>query len=97
MRTTLAVAVAAALFSLPAVSQAQSTESAIKGSPGRYGSAGCGLGSMAFGNQPGAIQNPCRHHQRPLRQPDLRHHLGHVQLRYERLRAGHEELRGREP
>ena len=56
MRTTLAIAVAAALFSLPAVSQAQSTESAIKGSPGRYGSAGCGLGSMAFGNQPGAIQ-----------------------------------------
>ncbi len=55
MRTTLAVAVAAALFALPAVSQAQSAETAIRGS-GRYGAAGCGLGSMAFGDTPGAVQ-----------------------------------------
>lgn len=32
------------------------TESAIRGTPGRYGAAGCGLGSMAFGNTPGAVQ-----------------------------------------
>lgn len=56
MRTTLAIAVAAALFAIPAASQAQSAEAAIKGSPGRYGAAGCGLGSMAFGSQPGAVQ-----------------------------------------
>jgi hypothetical protein len=31
------------------------TKSAITGS-GTYGTAGCGLGSMAFGNQPGAVQ-----------------------------------------
>ena len=54
MRTTLAVAFAAALFALPAAAQS-STESAIKGT-GRYGAAGCGLGSMAFGSQPGAVQ-----------------------------------------
>ncbi len=34
---------------------AKSTEQAIKGS-GAYGTAGCGLGSLAFGNQPGGVQ-----------------------------------------
>ena len=33
-----------------------STESAIRGSKGRYGDAGCGLGSLAFGTQEGAVQ-----------------------------------------
>jgi hypothetical protein len=55
MRITLAVAVAAVLFALPAASQADTTQSAIKGT-GRYGAAGCGLGSMAFGDTPGAVQ-----------------------------------------
>ena len=34
---------------------ADSTMGALKGG-GSYGAAGCGLGSMAFGNQPGAVQ-----------------------------------------
>jgi hypothetical protein len=33
-----------------------STESAIRGTKGRYGDAGCGLGSMAFGEQQGFVQ-----------------------------------------
>jgi hypothetical protein len=33
----------------------QELREGVKGS-GRYGTAGCGLGSMAFGDQPGAIQ-----------------------------------------
>lgn len=32
------------------------TASSIKGSAGNYGSAGCGLGSLAFGKQQGGIQ-----------------------------------------
>lgn len=55
MRTTLAVAIAAALFALPAAAQDRQTKDAIRGS-GRYGAAGCGLGSMAFGDTPGAVQ-----------------------------------------
>jgi opacity protein-like surface antigen len=55
MRITLAVAIAAALFALPAAAQDKQTAEAIKGT-GRYGAAGCGLGSMAFGDQPGAVQ-----------------------------------------
>jgi hypothetical protein len=34
----------------------KSTESAIRGTKGRYGDAGCGLGSMAFGEQQGFVQ-----------------------------------------
>ena len=50
----LALLVAVALFALPAAAQS-STEKAIKGS-GTYGTAGCGLGSLAFGNTPGGVQ-----------------------------------------
>jgi Protein of unknown function (DUF3015) len=49
-----------AVFVVAAISgsalAAGSTESAIRGTKGRYGDAGCGLGSMAFGDQQGAIQ-----------------------------------------
>ncbi|BDG03568.1 DUF3015 family protein [Anaeromyxobacter oryzae] len=55
MRKSLAVAIAAVLFAVPAAAQNKATESAIKGT-GRYGTAGCGLGSLAFGNTPGAVQ-----------------------------------------
>jgi hypothetical protein len=55
MRTSLAVAIAAVLFALPAAAQSKQTENAIRGT-GRYGAAGCGLGSMAFGDTPGAVQ-----------------------------------------
>jgi hypothetical protein len=57
MRSSLALALAAVMFAFPATAaEAQkSQESAIKGS-GRYGTAGCGLGSLAFGDTPGAIQ-----------------------------------------
>lgn len=54
MRTSLALAIASVLFAFPAAAQ-KSTESAIRGS-GRYGSAGCGLGSMVFGDSDGLIQ-----------------------------------------
>ena len=47
------VLVAALLLSSTAL--AADTKSALKGG-GAYGTAGCGLGSMAFGSQPGAIQ-----------------------------------------
>lgn len=42
---------AAALLALATTASAQG----IKGT-GTYGTAGCGLGSLAFGNQPGAVQ-----------------------------------------
>jgi Protein of unknown function (DUF3015) len=61
---TAAVAVIAALAATPAAAQktdtqkteTDKTKEALKGDTGRYGDAGCGLGSMAFGNQGGAIQ-----------------------------------------
>jgi hypothetical protein len=43
------------LFALPAAAQSKETEKAVRGT-GTYGLAGCGLGSMAFGNTPGAVQ-----------------------------------------
>jgi hypothetical protein len=58
MRSSFALAVAAVLFASPAFAQkstADQTESAIKGT-GKYGTAGCGLGSLAFGDTPGAVQ-----------------------------------------
>jgi hypothetical protein len=51
MRTLLALAVIA----LAGSALAADTTAALKGA-GRYGTAGCGLGSMAFGAQPGAVQ-----------------------------------------
>ncbi|HTP26737.1 MAG TPA: DUF3015 family protein [Anaeromyxobacteraceae bacterium] len=53
MRKWFAVMAAVALGTSVASAD---TESAIKGTKGRYGDAGCGLGSLAFGDQPGAIQ-----------------------------------------
>ena len=55
MRLISAVALAAALLAFPAHAVDQATKNAIKGK-GTYGAAGCGLGSMAFGDQPGAVQ-----------------------------------------
>jgi len=55
MRLISAVALAAALMAFPAHAVDDATKNAIKGR-GVYGSAGCGLGSMAFGDQPGAVQ-----------------------------------------
>jgi hypothetical protein len=43
------------LVGVHATNAAADTEAAIRGTPGRYGDAGCGLGSMAFGSQPGMI------------------------------------------
>jgi hypothetical protein len=56
MRVSLVVALAIAMFASPAAAQSKETKDAIKGTPGRYGTAGCGLGSMAFGDQQGGIQ-----------------------------------------
>jgi hypothetical protein len=56
MRKSLVVALALALFAAPAAAQSKQTKDAVKGAPGRYGTAGCGLGSMAFGDQPGGVQ-----------------------------------------
>ena len=58
MRTRLLVALAAALAASSALAQSKTEEDLKKGlkGTGAYGTAGCGLGSMAFGDQPGAIQ-----------------------------------------
>jgi hypothetical protein len=48
MRTMLAIA----LFAIASTASAQA---GLKGT-GSYGTAGCGLGSLVFGNQPGAVQ-----------------------------------------
>jgi hypothetical protein len=53
-RAIVAVFVAAAISG--SALAAGSTESALRGTKGRYGDAGCGLGSLAFGDQQGAIQ-----------------------------------------
>ena len=52
------VAVAAVLLAPSALAQSKTQDNLEKGlkGTGKYGTAGCGLGSMAFGNQPGAIQ-----------------------------------------
>ena len=64
MTKTLTLALAAVLFATSAhaaetkrkaESQVEQTQEAIKGT-GTYGLAGCGLGSMAFGDSPGAVQ-----------------------------------------
>jgi hypothetical protein len=55
MRSSLAIAIAALVFAFPAAAQTKEEKSAIKGT-GAYGTAGCGLGSLAFGDTPGAIQ-----------------------------------------
>jgi Protein of unknown function (DUF3015) len=55
MRLISAVALTAALVAFPAHAVDDATRAAIKGK-GTYGAAGCGLGSMAFGDQPGAVQ-----------------------------------------
>src|SRR5512133_532882 len=47
MRKTLVVALALAMFAAPAAAQSKQQKDAIKGT-GRYGAAGCGLGSLAF-------------------------------------------------
>ena len=50
MRLAIALAVL-----LSATTTAADTTSALKGT-GKYGTAGCGLGSLAFGSQPGGVQ-----------------------------------------
>ena len=58
MRFPVTFALAALLVASPALGQSKTTKettAALKGA-GRYGTAGCGLGSMAFGAQPGAVQ-----------------------------------------
>lgn len=55
MNWKLALALVIALFTPPALAQDSATKEAIRGS-GRYGTAGCGLGSLAFGTTPGGVQ-----------------------------------------
>jgi hypothetical protein len=57
-RLAVAAAFASLLLATPALGQSKTAsdmEKGLKGS-GRYGLAGCGLGSMAFGAQPGGVQ-----------------------------------------
>jgi hypothetical protein len=56
MRIQILAALGALLVAGTVTAAESETESAIRGTPGRYGAAGCGLGSMAFGNTPGAVQ-----------------------------------------
>jgi hypothetical protein len=55
MRFPLICAATAALLAGPALAQSSQTQQALKG-PGKYGTAGCGLGSLAFGATPGPVQ-----------------------------------------
>ena len=55
MRKTLAIAAVLLAGSALAEDPVKSTQESLAGT-GSYGTAGCGLGSMAFGNQPGGIQ-----------------------------------------
>jgi hypothetical protein len=55
MRRFITIA-AIALFAAPVLAApAQSSGGGLKGT-GKYGAAGCGLGSLVFGDQPGAVQ-----------------------------------------
>ncbi len=58
MIVRITLAVAALLAASPALSQSKTEKDLRAGLQGKgaYGSAGCGLGSMAFGNQPGGLQ-----------------------------------------
>lgn len=58
MRTRLVAVLAAVLAASSALGQSKTEEDLRKGLKGKgpYGTAGCGLGSMAFGDQPGGIQ-----------------------------------------
>jgi hypothetical protein len=58
MRLHALVALVSLLAVSPALAQSQTEEDVKKGlkGTGKYGTAGCGLGSMAFGDQPGGIQ-----------------------------------------
>jgi hypothetical protein len=55
-----ALAAAVALVAATAAAAQSKTEQDVRkgitGQPGRYGTAGCGLGAMAFKDQPGGIQ-----------------------------------------
>jgi hypothetical protein len=53
MRTLKTLLVAAAVL---AASGAYAQAKKSTGAAGKYGTAGCGLGSLAFGNQPGGVQ-----------------------------------------
>lgn len=58
MLVRVMLAVVALVSAAPAIAQSRTEQDlrrGLKGSGG-YGAAGCGLGSMAFGNQPGALQ-----------------------------------------
>jgi len=55
MRKLLVVASLMLLGTAQAADPVKSTQQALAGT-GTYGTAGCGLGSMAFGNQPGFVQ-----------------------------------------
>lgn len=55
----LVAALASLWLAAPALAQSQTEKEvreAVKGKPGKYGTAGCGLGAMAFGDQEGGIQ-----------------------------------------
>ncbi len=58
MVVRVALAAAALLAASPALAQSKTEQDLRKGlkGSGAYGTAGCGLGSMAFGNQPGGLQ-----------------------------------------
>lgn len=58
MLARVALAAAALLSAAPALAQSKTEQDLRRGLQGKgaYGTAGCGLGSMAFGDQPGGIQ-----------------------------------------
>ncbi len=54
----MVLVLAAVAVAAPALAQSKTEDDLRRGlkGTGAYGAAGCGLGSMAFGNQPGAVQ-----------------------------------------
>jgi hypothetical protein len=52
----VAASLAAATAALAQSKAEEDFKKGIKGQPGKYGTAGCGLGAMAFKDQPGGIQ-----------------------------------------
>ena len=55
MRYQIIVSLTTVLLAGAAVAKDKSAQQPVKGSA-RYGTAGCGLGSLAFGSEPGGIQ-----------------------------------------
>ena len=99
MRLHALVALVSLLAVSPALAQSQTEEDVKKGlkGTGKYGTAGCGLGSMAFGDQPGGIQILAATTNGILGNQTFGITFGTLQLRPQHARPRHARLRRGEP